>query len=251
MHEGDLSLHACVLILHDIHLELELVLLLHKLLLLHGVPTAAVVVRNKELLFDSLALQLRQLWALVTQGLKVDRVDALIGIGESDIRVGRCDILHFEDVGDYLSAACLPVLLRRLIGRELLHSVLLIDVAGFVAALLVVLAPRSLVLDCGDLILGRRRSEHPIYLVVRVVEVVHGLGKGLLRHMRLELNVNDLACCHRGSRASDVVLRMSSHVTAVISVLGPCPRSASLSLVVLAQLVVIIEAGAPLLIILR
>jgi len=95
-------------------LELELVLLLHKLLLLHRVPTAAVV-RHKELLY-SLALQLRKLRALVTQGLKVGRVDALIGIGESDIRVGRRAILHFEDVGDYLSAACLPVLLSHLIG---------------------------------------------------------------------------------------------------------------------------------------
>lgn len=84
---------------------------------------------------------------------------------------------------------------------------------------------------------------------MRVVEVVHGLCKGLLRHMRLELNVNDLACCHRGSRASDVVLRMSSHVTVIV--LGPCSRSASLSraVAVLTQLV-LIEAGTPLLMIL-
>jgi hypothetical protein len=51
----------------------------------------------------------------VTQGLKVDRIKALIGIGQTDIRVGRCAILHFEDMGDYLSAARLPMLLRRLI----------------------------------------------------------------------------------------------------------------------------------------
>jgi hypothetical protein len=83
---------------------------------------------------------------------------------------------------------------------------------------------------------------------VRVVEVVHGLGKRLLGHMGLELNVNDLACCHWSARASDVVLRMSSHVTVMLLRPGASAPFTS-PLAVLAQGVVI-ESGSPLLMIL-
>jgi len=159
LHEGDLSFHSSVLVFHDIHLELELVLLLHELLLLHGI-SAPSVVRHEELL-DSLAFQLRQLWALMSQRLVVDRVDTLVRIGKSDVGVGRRAILHLKDVRDNLSAAGLPVLLRRLVCRVLLHSVLRreIDVARLVrdhGAPLLVLLAGCLVLDRWHLVLGRR-----------------------------------------------------------------------------------------------
>jgi len=84
---------------------------------------------------------------------------------------------------------------------------------------------------------------------VRVIEVVQSLGERLLRHVGLELDVNDLTCCHWSARPRNVVLRVSSYVT--VMVLGPCTRPGPLSspMAVLAQ-VVLAEPGTSLLMIL-